>query len=190
SPAATTHTDGRGRSKQERHTRLHRMCMRRERSVVSAPHTEGAHTHKKVQRTQQHNSKVTIQKKIPAHHADCWSTGSAANIHHKNSSVAFGLRPHSSQTTSCRPGHHRSSRKRKYKHKERNNASNHLFVFLFGCWRMSACFFSFLRRVNLHAWIVCFKNFRKVHNYLFSLVNFYCVGAANNSVCVLPAFRW
>ncbi|RNC39497.1 peptide hydrolase, partial [Trypanosoma cruzi] len=75
--------DGRGRSKQERHTRLHRMHVRRERSVVSAPLTEGAHTHKKVQRTQQHNSKVTIQKEIPAHHADCWSTGSAANIHHK-----------------------------------------------------------------------------------------------------------
>ncbi|KAF5215055.1 hypothetical protein ECC02_012295 [Trypanosoma cruzi] len=77
------HTDGRGRSKQERHTRLQRMYIRRERSVVSAPLTEGAHTHKKVQRTQQHKSKVTIQKEIPAHHVDCWSTGSAANIHHK-----------------------------------------------------------------------------------------------------------
>ncbi|RNC31766.1 hypothetical protein TcCL_Unassigned05699, partial [Trypanosoma cruzi] len=59
------HTDGRGRSKQERHTRLHRMYMRRERSVVSAPLTEGAHTHKKVQRTQQHKSKVTIKKGDP-----------------------------------------------------------------------------------------------------------------------------
>ncbi|KAF5214852.1 hypothetical protein ECC02_012511 [Trypanosoma cruzi] len=41
-----THTDGRGRSKQERHTRLHRMHIRRERSVVSAPLTEGTQTHK------------------------------------------------------------------------------------------------------------------------------------------------
>ncbi|KAF5220153.1 hypothetical protein ECC02_006828 [Trypanosoma cruzi] len=41
------HTDGRGRSKQERHTRLHRMHIRRERSVVSAPLTEGTHTHKR-----------------------------------------------------------------------------------------------------------------------------------------------
>ncbi|EKF99565.1 hypothetical protein TCSYLVIO_009514 [Trypanosoma cruzi] len=36
-----------------------------------------------VQRTQQHKSIVTIKKEIPAHHAGCWSTGSAANIHHK-----------------------------------------------------------------------------------------------------------
>ncbi|RNC39690.1 hypothetical protein TcCL_NonESM10931 [Trypanosoma cruzi] len=41
------HTDGRGRSKQKRHTRLHRMHIRRERSVVSASLTEGAHTHKR-----------------------------------------------------------------------------------------------------------------------------------------------
>ncbi|KAF5215894.1 hypothetical protein ECC02_011388 [Trypanosoma cruzi] len=41
------HTDGRGRSKQERQTRLHRMHIRRERSVVSAPLTEGTHTHKR-----------------------------------------------------------------------------------------------------------------------------------------------
>ncbi|RNC35319.1 hypothetical protein TcCL_Unassigned01807 [Trypanosoma cruzi] len=39
------HTDGRGKSKQERHTRLHRMQIRQERSVVSAPLTEGTHTH-------------------------------------------------------------------------------------------------------------------------------------------------
>ncbi|EKG00542.1 hypothetical protein TCSYLVIO_008506, partial [Trypanosoma cruzi] len=69
STAAGTHTtlpqhqqtDGRGRSKQERHTRLHRMHMRRERSVVSAPLTEGTHTHEEVQRTQQHKGKVTIK---------------------------------------------------------------------------------------------------------------------------------
>ncbi|KAF5216022.1 hypothetical protein ECC02_011233 [Trypanosoma cruzi] len=75
---------------------------------ICTPHGGCAHTQKKVQRTQQHKSKVTIKKEIHAHHADCWSTGSAANIHHKNSSVAVGLRPHSSHSTSCRPGHHRS----------------------------------------------------------------------------------
>ncbi|EAN84401.1 hypothetical protein Tc00.1047053508747.30 [Trypanosoma cruzi] len=41
------HTDGRGRSKQERQTRLHRMHIRRERSVVSAPLTKGTHTQKR-----------------------------------------------------------------------------------------------------------------------------------------------
>ncbi|EAN84328.1 hypothetical protein Tc00.1047053508245.50 [Trypanosoma cruzi] len=41
------HTDGGGRSKQERHTRLHRMHTRRERSVVPAPLTEDTHTHKR-----------------------------------------------------------------------------------------------------------------------------------------------
>ncbi|RNF06017.1 hypothetical protein TcG_10541, partial [Trypanosoma cruzi] len=50
------HTDGGGRSKQERHTRLHRMHIRRERSVVSAPLTEGTHTQEEAQRTQQHKS--------------------------------------------------------------------------------------------------------------------------------------
>ncbi|KAF5215351.1 hypothetical protein ECC02_011960 [Trypanosoma cruzi] len=61
------HTDGGGRSKQERHTRLHRMHIRRERSVVSAPLTEGAHTHEEVQRTQQHKRKVTIKKRRSPH---------------------------------------------------------------------------------------------------------------------------
>ncbi|RNC54712.1 hypothetical protein TcCL_ESM07853, partial [Trypanosoma cruzi] len=79
-------------------------------------------------------------EEIPAHHVDCWSTGSAVNIHHKNNSVAFGPRSYSAHTTSCTPGHHRSSsRTPKSKRKEWNNASNHLFAFLFGCWQMSAC---------------------------------------------------
>ncbi|ESS60473.1 hypothetical protein TCDM_12005 [Trypanosoma cruzi Dm28c] len=148
------HTHGRGRSKQERHTRLHRMHIPRERSVVSAPLTEGAHTQEEVQRTQQHKSKVTIKKDIPAHHADCWSTGSAANIHRENNSVAFGLRSYSVHTTSCRHSHHRRSCcTRKNKRKEWSKASNHLFVF--GCWQMSACVVLFLRRANLHAWAVC-----------------------------------
>ncbi|ESS59124.1 hypothetical protein TCDM_12293 [Trypanosoma cruzi Dm28c] len=58
-------TDGRGRSKQERHTRLHRMHIRRERSVVSAPLTEDTHTQEEVQRTQQHKSIVTIKRNDP-----------------------------------------------------------------------------------------------------------------------------
>ncbi|KAF5216023.1 hypothetical protein ECC02_011234 [Trypanosoma cruzi] len=50
---------------------------------VCTPHGGCAHTQEEVQRTQQHKSKVTIKKEIPAHYVDCWSTGSAANIHHK-----------------------------------------------------------------------------------------------------------
>ncbi|RNC34758.1 mucin-associated surface protein (MASP), partial [Trypanosoma cruzi] len=104
SPAATpTHTDGRGRSKQERHTRLHRMYMRRERSVVSAPLTEGAHTHKKVQRTQQHNSKVTITKRRSPHTTRIVGPRELQPIFTTSSSFAVGLRPHSSHSTSCRP---------------------------------------------------------------------------------------
>ncbi|ESS62899.1 hypothetical protein TCDM_09367 [Trypanosoma cruzi Dm28c] len=61
------HTDGRGRSKQERHTRLHRMHTRRERSVVSALLTEGTHTQEEVQRTQQHKSKVTTKRERSPH---------------------------------------------------------------------------------------------------------------------------
>ncbi|KAF5215979.1 hypothetical protein ECC02_011281 [Trypanosoma cruzi] len=51
---------------------------------VGTPHGGYAHAQEEVQRTQQHKSKVTIQKgKIPAHHVDCWSTGSAVDIHHE-----------------------------------------------------------------------------------------------------------
>ncbi|KAF5216419.1 hypothetical protein ECC02_010825 [Trypanosoma cruzi] len=139
------HTDGGGRSKQERHTRLHRMYIRRERSVVSAPLTEGTHTHKR--RCSAHsNTKKQSNKfkgEIPAHHVDCWSTGSAANIHQKNNSVAFGLRSYSARTTSCTPGNSSSSSTRKNKHREWNKASNRLFVFLFECWQPSACVFLF-----------------------------------------------
>ncbi|EKF31149.1 hypothetical protein MOQ_005018, partial [Trypanosoma cruzi marinkellei] len=70
------HTDGGGRSKQERHARLHRMHIRRERSVVSAPLTEGTHTHtrEQVQRTQQHKNKSNTKiGMIPAHHVDSFN---------------------------------------------------------------------------------------------------------------------
>ncbi|EKF37645.1 hypothetical protein MOQ_002160 [Trypanosoma cruzi marinkellei] len=56
------HTDGGGRSKQERHTRLHRMHIRRERSAVPAPLTEGKHTHKRSCSAHSNKSKVTIKK--------------------------------------------------------------------------------------------------------------------------------
>ncbi|RNC43326.1 ubiquitin-like protein [Trypanosoma cruzi] len=50
------------------------------------------HTREEVQRTQQHKSKVTIKKgEIPAHHVDCWSTGSAADIHHKTVQLPFAF---------------------------------------------------------------------------------------------------
>ncbi|KAF5215111.1 hypothetical protein ECC02_012221 [Trypanosoma cruzi] len=122
SPAATpTHTDGRGRSKQERHTRLHRMHIRRERSVVSAPLTEGTHTHKRIVAAHTATQKQSNNKKgeIPAYHADCWSMGSAAKIHHKNNSFFFGLRSYSAHTTSCRPGHHRSRARKNNKKKQK-----------------------------------------------------------------------
>ncbi|ESS63454.1 hypothetical protein TCDM_08754 [Trypanosoma cruzi Dm28c] len=41
------------------------MHTRRERSVVSAPLTEGTHTQEEAQRTQQHNSKVTMKRRDP-----------------------------------------------------------------------------------------------------------------------------
>ncbi|RNC32777.1 ubiquitin-like protein [Trypanosoma cruzi] len=89
-------------------------------------------------------AKNKFKGEIPAHHVDCWSTGSAANIHHKNNSVSFGPPSYSAHTTSCRPGNHSSSsRTHKNKRRKWNKASNHLFVFLFGCWQMSACFVFF-----------------------------------------------
>ncbi|KAF5219373.1 hypothetical protein ECC02_007610 [Trypanosoma cruzi] len=117
---------------------------------VGTPHGGYAHTQEEVQRTQQQKQSNNKKGEIPAYHADCWSTGSAANIHHKNNSFAFGLRSYSAHTTSCRPGrHHRSSSTRKNKRMERNNGDNHLFVFLFECWQMPACVVLFLHRANL-----------------------------------------
>ncbi|ESS60700.1 hypothetical protein TCDM_11755 [Trypanosoma cruzi Dm28c] len=63
------HTDGGGRSKQERHTRLHRMCIRRERSVVPAPsrrvrtHTGRGAAHTATQR--QTNNKRRSDPRTP-----------------------------------------------------------------------------------------------------------------------------
>ncbi|KAF5215871.1 hypothetical protein ECC02_011416 [Trypanosoma cruzi] len=159
---------------------------------VCTPHGGYAHTQEDVQRTQQHKSKVTIKKKeILALHVDCWPTRSAANIYHKNCSVVFGLRSHSAHSTSCRPGHHCSSRTRKNKRKEWNNASKVLVVFPFGCWQMCAhvLFVLFFHRANLHAWIVCWGFLQGTQFVFFPLVNVACVGAAKNSVCVVPAFR-
>ncbi|RNE96153.1 hypothetical protein TcG_13117 [Trypanosoma cruzi] len=165
------------------------MHIPRERSVVSAPLTEDTHTQEEVQRTQQHKSIATIKKEIPAYHVDCWSTGSAANIHHKQ---CICSRPSSTfiALNFMQAGHHRSSRMRKNKRKGWNNASNHLFVFLFGCWQIFAhvflfCFF----REQTFISGSCVGDFRRAHN-LFSLVNVSCAGAANNSVCDVPAFRW
>ncbi|KAF5222515.1 hypothetical protein ECC02_004320 [Trypanosoma cruzi] len=77
-------------------------------------HTRGGAAHTATQK--QSNN---LKKEIPAHHVDCWSTGIAANIHHNNNSFAFGLRSYSAHTTSCRPGHHRSSRTRNVKRKRK-----------------------------------------------------------------------
>ncbi|KAF5219597.1 hypothetical protein ECC02_007434 [Trypanosoma cruzi] len=137
---------------------------------VCTPHGGCAHTQEEVQRTQQHKSKVTIKKEIPTHHVDCWSTGSAANIHHKNSSVALGLRSYSAHSTSCRHGKYCiSSRTLKYKRKEWYNASNHLLVFLFKSWQMSACVLFFLCGGQTFMPGSCAGDFCRVHN-LFSFL--------------------
>ncbi|RNC32843.1 hypothetical protein TcCL_Unassigned04516, partial [Trypanosoma cruzi] len=107
---------------------------------VGTPHGGCAHTQEGAAHTATQKQSNNTKKEILAHHVDCWSTGSAANIHHKATCyVAVGLRPHSSQTISCRHGHHRSRRTLKNKRREWHKESNHLFVFLFGCWQMSAC---------------------------------------------------
>ncbi|EKF28268.1 hypothetical protein MOQ_007992, partial [Trypanosoma cruzi marinkellei] len=65
-PPQHQHTDGGGRSKQERHTRLHHVYIRKERSVMSAPLREGTHTHKKKRCGAHSNkSKVTINRNNP-----------------------------------------------------------------------------------------------------------------------------
>ncbi|KAF5214680.1 hypothetical protein ECC02_011149 [Trypanosoma cruzi] len=137
---------------------------------VCTPHGGCAHTHEEVQRTQQHKSKVIIKKEIPAHHVNCWSTGSAANIHHKATCyLDFGLRSYSAHTTSCRHSHHRSSSTTKNARREWNNASNHLFVFLFECWQMSACVLFCLCGRQTFMPGSCVGDFCRVHN-LFSFL--------------------
>ncbi|KAF5215300.1 hypothetical protein ECC02_012029 [Trypanosoma cruzi] len=157
---------------------------------VCTPHGGYAHTKEEMQRTQQHKSKVTIKKEIPAHHADCWSTGSAANIQHKNNSVAISLRSYSAHTTSCRPENHRSS-SRALKNKRRDGIMQ-ATIYLCFCLDVGKCphaLFCFAegkppcldRVLGISAGCtICF----------FPLVNVSCVGAANNSVCVVPASLW
>ncbi|KAF5217049.1 hypothetical protein ECC02_010109 [Trypanosoma cruzi] len=84
--------------------------------------------------------------------------------------------------------HHRSSSTRKVKRKEWNKAAIYSCFFLEGG-RCPHMLLLFLWRANLHARIVCW-GFLQCAQLFPSLVNFYCVGAANNSICVVPAFRW
>ncbi|EKG00111.1 hypothetical protein TCSYLVIO_008961 [Trypanosoma cruzi] len=156
---------------------------------VGTPHGGYAHTRGGAAHTATQKQSNNKKGEILAHHVNCWSTGSAANIHPKNNSVAFGRRSYSAHTTSCRHGHHRS-RTRKNKRNEWNNVINHLFVFRFECWQMPACVVLFLRRANLHAWVVCWGFLQGTQLFIFPLVNVSCVGAANNSVCVVPASLW
>ncbi|RNC36210.1 ubiquitin-like protein [Trypanosoma cruzi] len=149
-------------------------------------------THKKVQRTQQHKSKVTIKKKIPAHHADCWSTGSAANIHHKATlqlPSAF-VHIHRTQfhagpgTTTAAAAHVKTSAR---------NAIMQAAIYLCFCLDVGRClhaFFHFFAESKPSCLHRVFQGFPQGAHLFFPLVNVSCVGAANNSVCVVPAFRW
>ncbi|ESS63067.1 hypothetical protein TCDM_09191 [Trypanosoma cruzi Dm28c] len=78
----------------------------------------------------------------------------------------------------------------KYKRKKWNNARNHLFLFRFGYYEMSACLVLFFQRATLHAWAVCWGFLQGAQLFFFPLVNVSCVGAANNSVFVVPASLW
>ncbi|KAF5213880.1 hypothetical protein ECC02_013570 [Trypanosoma cruzi] len=138
-------------------------CRHPSRRVRTHTREGAAHTATK---KQSNNEK----EEIPAHHVDCWSTGSAANIHHKNNSVAFGLRSYSAHTTSCRHGHRSSSsRTRKNARRKWNKASNHLFVFLFECWQMSACVFLFCGGQTFMPGS-CVGDSCRVNNYVFFLL--------------------
>ncbi|ESS60350.1 hypothetical protein TCDM_12125 [Trypanosoma cruzi Dm28c] len=135
---------------------------------VCTPHGGHAHTQEEVQRTQQHKSKATIKRRDPRTPRGLLVHGKCSQYSSENNSFFFGRRSYSAHTTSCRPSHHRS-RTRKNKRKECNNVINHLFVFLFGYYEMSACLVLFFRRVNIHAW-ACVGNFRMVHNYFSFLL--------------------
>ncbi|KAF5217412.1 hypothetical protein ECC02_009713 [Trypanosoma cruzi] len=47
-----------------------------------------------------------------------------------------------------------------------------IYLFLFGCWQMSACFVFFLRRANPHAWVVCW-GFLQGAQFVFSSCEFF-----------------
>ncbi|KAF5218338.1 hypothetical protein ECC02_008709 [Trypanosoma cruzi] len=187
--AAPTHTDGRGRSKQERHTRLHRMHIRRERSVVSAPRTEGTHTQEKVQRPQQHKSKVTVKKRRSQ--STTWIVGPrevqpifiTKTIHLPSAFVHI-------QRTKLHAGTAIASAAAAQAKMLAGNIIKQATIYLCFCLNVGRCphaLFCFAEgkpsclgrvlRISAGCTIIFF----------FPLVKFACVGAANNSVCVVPA---
>ncbi|KAF5215848.1 hypothetical protein ECC02_011434 [Trypanosoma cruzi] len=111
------------------------------------------------------------KKEIPAHHVDCWSTESAANIHHKI--IQLPLAFVHIQRTPLHAGTAiaaAAAQPKKYGRKEWNKASNHLFVFLFNVGRCLHMFFFFaLRRANLHAWVVCWGLLQGTQSLCFFL---------------------
>ncbi|EKG01120.1 hypothetical protein TCSYLVIO_007897 [Trypanosoma cruzi] len=146
-----------GEAKKERHTRLHRMHTRREWSVVPALLTEGTHTQEEVQRTQQHKSKLTIKRERSPHTTRIVGPREVQPIFIRKqfschrSSFIFSAH-HFMQA--CEPSQ-QQPHAQKYKRKEWHNASNHLFVFLFGYYEISACLVLFFQRATLHACVVC-----------------------------------
>ncbi|KAF5215278.1 hypothetical protein ECC02_012050 [Trypanosoma cruzi] len=78
---------------------------------------------------------------------------------------------HIQRTTSCnRSHHHSSSRTLKNKRKEWHKASNHLFVFLFGCWQMSACASFCFCGGQTFMPASCVGDSCRVQNYFFSFL--------------------
>ncbi|RNC37855.1 peptide hydrolase [Trypanosoma cruzi] len=83
------------------------MHIRRERSVVSAPLTEGAHTQEGAAHTATQKQSNNTRRRSP-HTTRIVGPRELQPIFTTSSSFAVGLRPHSSHSISCRPGHHRN----------------------------------------------------------------------------------
>ncbi|ESS63064.1 hypothetical protein TCDM_09187 [Trypanosoma cruzi Dm28c] len=146
SPAATpTHRWKREKQKGAAHKAPPHAHTARVVRRVGTPHGGYAHTQEEAQRTQQQKSKVTTKRSDPRTPRGLLVHGKRSQYSSEKSSVALGRRSYSAHTTSCRPGNHRSnSHTRKNKRKEWNNVINHLFLFLFECWQISACVFRFV----------------------------------------------
>ncbi|KAF5217203.1 hypothetical protein ECC02_009929 [Trypanosoma cruzi] len=189
SAATPTHTDGRGRSKQERHTRPHRMHIRRERSVVSAPLTEGTHTQEEVQCPQQHKSKVTIKKERSPHTTWIVVPRDVQPIFITKTIQLSSAFVHI-QRTPLHAGTANTAAAAAQPKMLAGNIIKQATIYLCFCLNVGRC---------LHAFF-CFAEGKPsclgrvlgipagyTIIFFFPLVNVACVGAANNSVCVVPA---
>ncbi|KAF5215110.1 hypothetical protein ECC02_012220 [Trypanosoma cruzi] len=187
------HTDGRGRSKQERHTRLHRTHIRRERSVVSAPLTEGTHTHKRRCSAHSNKSKVTIKKERSPHTMrivgprEVQPIFITKTIHLPSAFVHI-------QRTPLHAGPDATTAAAAHAKINGWNGIMETTIYLCFCLNVGRCLhalFCFCIEQTFNACIVCWGFLQGAQLFVyFPLVAVSCVGAANNSVCVVPAFRW